>query len=245
MREVELPRRWGWCGTGGFRLLSTAVRFPRVLSTDSVSPAPRVRPFLLRFELSSVDERRAVVVGVGHGAGRAVAVGVAARRVPTGCSMRCRCGSRDLPPVPLLLPFMTCATKRSSYGTGEPFRVLRSPVTPTAAPRPTTARGAATHSATSPALHQPAAPAAGPLRYSARSSIFGAPIGAASPRVTAASWLSRARWRSAMRAGSSRTFCRYFGPRATIWSRSVSSIRKMRSRSAGSAVYSESRYDAA
>ena len=35
---------------------------------------------------------------------------------------------------------------------------------------------------------------------------------------------------------------RYFGPSAMMWSRSASSSRKMRSRSAGSAVYSESRY---
>ena len=73
--------------------------------------------------------------------------------------------------------------------------------------------------------------------------IFGAPVGAASPRAAAASWLSRARSSRAIRLASSRTFCLYFGPRATIWSRSVSNSRKMRSRSAGSAVYSESRYE--
>jgi hypothetical protein len=46
--------------------------------------------------------------------------------------------------------------------------------------------------------------------------IFGDPAAAASPRATAASWLARARSRRSSRAGSSRTFCAYFGPRAMI-----------------------------
>ena len=37
MREVGLPAVEVCCGTGGFRKLSTAARFPRVLSTDSGS----------------------------------------------------------------------------------------------------------------------------------------------------------------------------------------------------------------
>ena len=61
MREVGLPAVWRWCGTGGFRGLSTAVRFPRVLSPDSSSrPRRSVVPAALRARRT--DERRAVVV---------------------------------------------------------------------------------------------------------------------------------------------------------------------------------------
>ena len=82
----------GWCGTGGFRLLSTAARFSRVLSTDS-DPRPHgpVIPAALRARRT--DGRRAVVVGVKRGT-------VVSRRRGCGCAMgsiscfmRCRCGS--------------------------------------------------------------------------------------------------------------------------------------------------------
>ena len=68
MREVGLPAVEVWCGTGGFRKLSTAARFPRVLSTDSGSrPYRPAIPAALRARTS--DERRAVVGGLGHGSG--------------------------------------------------------------------------------------------------------------------------------------------------------------------------------
>jgi hypothetical protein len=61
-------RRRRWCGTGGFRMLSTAARFSRVLSTDSGSrPYGSAIPAALRAR--TPDERRQSWAGWGMGLG--------------------------------------------------------------------------------------------------------------------------------------------------------------------------------
>ena len=92
MREVGLPAVEGGAEPGGSACCPQR-RVSRACCPQIPVLGPMGRAFLLRFELGRPDERRAVVGGVGAWVWVSRRRGCGCAMGPTGCFMRCRCGS--------------------------------------------------------------------------------------------------------------------------------------------------------